>query len=241
MLDVLAIGAHPDDIEIFAGGTIAACVRHGMKVGLCHLTRGEMGTRGSPELRAREAAAAAAVLGVTKHEILDLGDCALRDDDAHRAALVAVLRRDRPRLVLAQLSRDAHPDHAATGALVRSASYLSGIRRFAGASGAEPHRPSLVLYYPSHEVLTPTLVVALTAGDVEKKMAAIRAYASQVHVPAPATKSGAEPQTRISRPEFLEAIVARLRTHGNSIGAEFGEPFCAEAAVRVDDPRALLT
>ncbi len=237
MLDVLAFGAHPDDIEIFAGGTIAACVRRGLRVGLVHLTRGEMGTRGSAELRATEAADAATALGVASHEILDLGDGGLHDDDVRRARVVAILRRERPRLVLASLAHDAHPDHAATGALVKSSSYLSGIRKFAAAesAGAAAHRPSLVLYYPSHDVLAPTLVVALTAEDVERKMRSIRAYASQVHDP-----KSAAPETRISRPEFLEAIVARMRTHGGAIGAEFGEPWCADGAIRVNALDALL-
>ncbi|MBL8766192.1 MAG: bacillithiol biosynthesis deacetylase BshB1 [Planctomycetes bacterium] len=233
MIDVLAIGAHPDDIELFAGGTLAHFQRRGSRIGLLHLTRGESASRGSPELRATEARAAADVLGASQIRILDLGDGALRDDDRSRAAVIGVLREWTPRLVLAQLPSDDHPDHAAAGAIAKSAWYLAGIRNV--APGSPPHRPRALWFFPCHEVPHPNFVVTVTAADFDRKKAALACYDSQF-----VRRSDTAVLTRISDPAFLDGMHARARAWGSMIGSPFGEPFVLPGPLPVDDPQALL-
>ncbi len=233
MLDVLAIGAHPDDIELFAGGTLAHFQRRGARIGLLHLTRGESASRGSPEQRALEARASADVLGAHEMRILDLGDGSLRDDDDSRAAVIEVLRAWTPRLVLAQLPSDDHPDHAAAGAIAKSAWYLAGIRNI--AAGAPPHRPRSLWFFPCHDVPRPNFVVTLSAADYERKRAALACYDSQF-----VRRSDAEVSTRISDPAFLEGMAARCRAWGSLVASPYGEPFVLPGPLPVDDPVALL-
>jgi bacillithiol biosynthesis deacetylase BshB1 len=234
-LDILAIGAHPDDIEIFCGGALARFQRLGARIGLLHLTRGEAGTRGTPEERAAEAAAAAATLGAIHHRILDLGDGALTDRPELRVPLIEELRRTRPEYLVTHWRSDDHPDHAATGALVKAAWYQAGIRRSIAAP-LEPHRPRQILYFPSHEHPQPRFVVPLEPQDVERKFAAIRCYASQFD---PARSH--EPRTRISDPSFLVAIEARLRFYGSLIGAEYGEAFVTDQPLAIGNPLESLS
>lgn len=233
MIDVLAIGAHPDDIELFAGGTLAHFRRRGARIGLLHLTRGEAASRGSPDLRAREARAAADVLGASELRILDLGDGGLRDDDRSRAAVIDVMRSWTPRLVLAQLPSDDHPDHAAAGAIAKSAWYLAGIRNV--ARGADPHRARSLWFFPCHEVPPPQFVVTLSPADFETKRAALACYDSQF-----VRRSDSEVSTRISDPAFLDGMYARTRAWGSLVGAQYGEPFVLPGPLPVDDPMALL-
>lgn len=231
-VDVLAIGAHPDDIEIFAGGTLAAFRRQQATIGLLHLTRGEAGTRGSPEQRADEAAESARALGAEFSRILDLGDGRIADTKDARDALIGIVREHRPRLLLAPLPSDDHPDHAATGALAKAVWYLAGIRKV-GPQGGDPHRAS-IWFYPSHEIPTPSTIVTLTQDDVDRKFRAIACYSSQFRA------DPTQPTTRISDPRFLKALDGRLRHFGAQAGAEYGEPFVLTKPFPVRDLRQCL-
>lgn len=234
MVDVLAIGAHPDDIELRVGGTIAALVRQGADVGALHLTHGEASTRGTPQQRREEALAAANVLGMSSLDFLDLGDGRLVDDPRARDAVISVFRQRRPSLLLAPYHEDEHPDHAAAGRIAKAAWYLGGIRR-AGNDEHPSHRASTIWFYPSHEVPRIDFVVALTSDDVDRKMRAVRAYNSQFFNP-----DSTEPETRISAPTFLEECDARMRFAGSLIGVEYGEPFLSMGPLRVTNAAAMI-
>ena len=239
MSDVLAIGPHPDDIELSAGGTVALLAASGRSVAIVDLTAGERATRGNPQSRAEEAAAAARALGVTDREGLGLPDGGVlaRDPD-QLAAVVDALRRHRPALVLTLHGNDDHPDHMEAAELVRRASYLAGLRNYPHA-GNEPARPRRVLYAMGRRPFTPSLVVDVTA-HYDAKRRALAAFASQFR-----RDPGDPLVTPISDPGFLELVEARDRTYGAMIGARYGEPFAeigpaaarTAAALTEGDPR----
>lgn len=229
-VDVLAVGAHPDDVELGCGGTLLALGRRGRSVGILDLTRGEMGTRGTPEARAKEAADAARLLGARFRRTLDLRDGGLRDDRDAEMAIVEVVRACRPRLVLAPLPRDRHPDHARAGAVVRDAAFYAGLRAL--RTGLRAHRPQQVVYYPASTLPEPTFLVDVSR-DFDGKLAAIRAFRSQFHDP-----SSSEPDTFISSPEFLEGIVARARAWGRLANVAYAEGFVSLAPPTLADPVA---
>ena len=175
-IDVLAVGAHPDDVEVGCGGVLALCTRSGMRVAIADLTGGELGTQGTPELREEEARRAADVLGVTTRVNLGLPDGGVGTDPAQRSAVVTLLRTLRPRLVLAPYHLDdRHPDHAAAGRLMRDACFLGGVARW---GEGEPHRPVRLHHYMLHHVFEPTYVVDVTPVW-EQRTAAVAAFASQ--------------------------------------------------------------
>ena len=218
--EVLALGAHPDDVELGCGGTVARLAAAGLLVGVVDLTAGERSTRGTPGQRAGEAAAAARALGAAWRACLRLPDGGLRGDEAAQvAAVVAALRAAAPRAVLLPHADDPHPDHAAAAALARRAAFLAGVARAHPETGP-PHRPSLLLAYPGpRQLLRPELVVDVTAA-YEAKRAALAAHASQL---AP----GAGPATHLSSAYFLAAVEGRDRAAGNTVGCELGEGFAA--------------
>jgi bacillithiol biosynthesis deacetylase BshB1 len=226
----LAFGAHPDDVELTVGGTLLVLADLGYRTAVVDLTRGELGTRGTPEIRAREAAEAAARLGVAHRENLDLGDGAILPSDAVRAALVGAIRRLRPTLVLGPIDRDLHPDHAWGGRLLQDACFLAGVARY--APGLPAHRPRALLGYVSHTEVEPSLVVDISAV-FDRKRQACEAYTSQFHDP----KAGPA-DTYLSRPEFWEWWEARARNAGHSIGVRFGEPLIFAGPIPVPDPVA---
>ncbi len=230
--DVLAVGAHPDDVELSAGGTVAKLVAEGFSVVILDLTRGERASRGTPERRREEAEKAARVLGARRRIILDMGDAVLEDNMDNRKLLVETIREVRPRLVLAPYWEDTHPDHAAAGRMVRDSIYPSGFRNFP-AAGA-PHRPQTVLFYMCHKPFIPDLVVDVS-DHMKTKMAAIREHHSQFDPP-----SDGETETRISSPRFLPMIEAKARYYGEMIGREFGEPFALHEPLPVRDFRILM-
>jgi bacillithiol biosynthesis deacetylase BshB1 len=234
-LDVLAIGAHPDDVELGCGATLALLARSGRRVGILHLTGGEAGTRGTPEARRREAAAAAAALGVAAVEFADFGDGGLRTGVAEEDALIALLRRLRPELVLGPTPADRHPDHGRAHRLVADACFYAGLARRAAGP---PHRPAALFSYMQHDPFPPSFVVDVTA-TWPAKMAALDAYGSQIHAPGGATPGG-EPPTKVASREFRLAVEGRARHYGNLIGAEFGEPFASRLPLAIADPWRLL-
>jgi bacillithiol biosynthesis deacetylase BshB1 len=236
--DVLAIGAHPDDVELGCGGTLALLAASRRRVGILHLTRGERGTRGTVAERFREAARAGRALGAAGVEFLDCGDGALRTGEAEEDALIEVLRRRRPEVVLAPHGPDRHPDHGRAAALVEAACFYAGLaRRSVGADRDAPHRPAALFSYLQHDLFTPAFVVDVTRTWAAKKRA-LAAYQSQLHQPqgTGARRTRLEPQTKISSPEFAAAVEGRARHYGLLIGVEFGEPFAARGPLAVNDP-----
>jgi bacillithiol biosynthesis deacetylase BshB1 len=234
-LDVLAIAAHPDDVELAIGGTLIKLARLGYKTGALDLTRGESGTRGTPEIRAEEAARAAELLGLSVRENLELGDAHIRVDEESRVKLVRVLRRLRPRVVFTQYWEDPHPDHAHTSQLVREASHVAGLAKYDQEVGQQRWRPSAIAHFLFPRTVAPTFIVDISEM-FERKWEAIRAHASQFHNP-----QSNQPQSRVSTEQFLREVEARDRYFGALIGVECGEAFFVREALNVGDPVALLT
>jgi bacillithiol biosynthesis deacetylase BshB1 len=234
-LDVLAIAAHPDDVELSAGGTLIKLAAMGYRTGILDLTRGEAGTRGTPELRAVEARRAAEILGCAVRETLGLGDSHIWVDESSRTALVRTLRRHRPRIVLTQHWDDPHPDHAHTSQLVREAVHIAGLAKYDADAGLARHRPNCVAYFLFPRNLAPSFIVDISAQSA-RKWEAIAAHASQFHNP-----ESREPESRVSTPQFLREIEARDRYFGAIIGVEHGEAFYVREALNVADPVALLS
>ena len=179
-VDVLAIAAHPDDVELTCGGTLARLKAAGYRFGIVDLTRGEMGTRGSAEIRGKEAARAAEILGAEFREALDLGDGGLRRGREEELAVIDVIRREKPRLILTPYPDDRHPDHRRAGQLVTDAAFYAGLRKLETAHPA--HRPQQTVYFPTFDPQTPTFVVDVTPY-IEIRRAAMRAFESQFHDP----------------------------------------------------------
>jgi bacillithiol biosynthesis deacetylase BshB1 len=227
-VDVLAFGPHPDDVELAMGGTLLKLQAAGYRTGIVDLTSGEMGTRGTPELRAREAEEAARLLRVSVRRNLDLGDGRLEPSAAAKTKVAEVIRELKPRIVFTNYPENNHPDHTAAGPLVAEATYLAGLAKLE-ASG-EPHRPNRVLYYLVPHKVAPSFIVDVSPFH-EKKMTAVKAYASQLFAPG-----SADPQTFVSQPGFLSRVEAIDRYHGALIDADFGEAFYLREAMRVDDP-----
>ncbi|MCX7929419.1 MAG: bacillithiol biosynthesis deacetylase BshB1 [Chlorobi bacterium] len=225
-LDVLAIGAHPDDVELAVGGTLAKAVREGYKVGIADCSRGELGTRGSAELRLQEARAAQNILGVHVRQTLAMPDAAISLTEDTVLEIIRLFRTYRPRLVLFPPPFERHPDHETVHRIVRTAYFKSGIAKLRtfGSDGTEqtPFRPSRLVCYIQAYHHEPDFLVDIT-DTFDVKMEAIRAYASQVYVPERYQSN--EPETVLSRPDFLEAITARARYWGSLIGTTYAEGF----------------
>jgi len=228
-VDVLAIGAHPDDVELGCGGTLAKLVAAGRRVGIVHLTKGEMGTRGTPEERAIEAERAAEVLGAATLDQLDCGDGGLRHTSAEEDALIGVLRRRRPEIVLGPTSSDRHPDHGRAYRLVKDASFYAGLAR---RGEGEPHRPAAVFSYMQNDLFSPSFLIDISA-TIEVKEAALAAYESQLHQPGKEPPAG--PVTKISTPEFRRATLGRAAHFGLLLGVAYAEPFWSPGPLAVDD------
>lgn len=229
-VEILAVGAHPDDVELGCGGTLALLARTGRSVGILDLTRGEAGTRGTPRTRAAEAAESARILGARFRDALDLGDGNLRTDRAAELEVIEVVRRRRPRLVFAPLPNDRHPDHVRAGRLVADAAFYAGLRAL--ETGRAPHRPQQVVYFPSTFLAEPTFLVDVTDA-LETKLAAVRAFRSQFFDPA-----SKEPATFISSPEFLEGVTARARAFGRLANVGAAEGFVSPRPPLLADPLA---
>lgn len=231
-LDVLAIVPHPDDAELLCGGTLAKLARAGRRTGILDLTQGEMGTRGSVELRAAEAAAAAQVLGVAVRENLGLPDSGFENRPATRKALAMVLRRLRPQIVIAPAPRGRHPDHRIAAQLVRDACFMAGVRKV--DAGTEPHRPRKLLYAITYreDYVKPTFVVDISA-DFATKLAAIACFASQFEG---VTQAGEVYPTG----EPLAEVIRHQSAHyGSLIRCAYGEPFWTHETMKVDDVMGL--
>lgn len=237
-LDLLAFGAHPDDIELGCGGTLLTHVAQGKKIGLIDLTLGELGTRGTPEIRLDEAADAAKILGASVRENLRMADGFFANDEAHQKQIIRILRKYRPEIVLCNAPTDRHPDHGRGGQLVKHAAFLSGLRKIETEDDGQaqaPWRPKALYHYIQFYDLKPNFLVDIS-GMMDQKIASYRAHKSQFFDP-----QSKEPETLISKPDFLENIRGRARYFGQYIHAQYAEGFITDSYLGVDDLFVLKT
>lgn len=230
-LDILAIGAHPDDVELSCSATLAKEISRGKKVGILDLTRGELGTRGTAEIRDKEAKEAAKILGVKVRENLEFSDGFFVNNVAHQLEIIKILRKYRPDIVLCNAIEDRHIDHGKGAQLVADSCFLSGLRKietiFQGNDQAE-WRPKHVFHYIQWKNLEPDVVVDVS-GFMDQKMEAVMAYRSQFY-----DENSEEPETPISSSNFLDSITYRARDLGRLIGVEHAEGFNVNRHVAVD-------
>ena len=236
-LDVLAFGAHPDDVELSCSGTIIKMVRAGKKVGVVDLTRGELGTRGSAEIRDREAASAAEVLGLTARENLRFQDGFFVNDESHQLSIARMVRKYKPDIVLANAPEDRHPDHGRGAAVVVDGCFISGLRRVETELDGQVQdawRPKHVFHYIQDRFIKPDFVIDIT-DFFDGKIDSIKAYSSQFFDP-----DSKEPESYISTKNFWDFIDARHREMGHFIGAKYGEGFVAGNPLKLASPLDLI-
>ena len=230
-LDILAFGAHPDDVELGCGGTLAKEISLGKKVGVVDLTRGELGTRGSAEIRDRESAAAAKILGLSVRENLGMKDGFFINDESHQMKVIEMIRKYQPEIVICNAVEDRHIDHGKGSSLVSDACFLSGLRKIETSFDdiqQDAWRPKLVYHYIQWRNLKPDFVVDIT-GFTDIKREAILAYSSQFYNP-----DTNEPETPIATKTFLESLDYRAQDLGRLIGKDYGEGFTAERYLAVN-------
>ena len=232
---MLAIFAHPDDVELAVGGTLLKLKSMGYRTGALDVTEGEMGTRGSVEMRAVEAHEAAQILKLDVRENLELPDGHVWSTDESRIKLVRVLRRLRPKVLFTHQADDPHPDHNHIVQLVREAARLASMQKYDQDFGLERIKPPIVAHNIFSMRVTPSFIVDISEF-LEQKTAAIRAHGSQFYNP-----NSNEPETRLTGKEFLTELENRSRFFGSLIGVAAGEPFYVREMLNVDDPVDLLT
>jgi bacillithiol biosynthesis deacetylase BshB1 len=225
-LDILVLAAHPDDAELGCGGTILKHVAMGHKVGVIDFTRGELGTRGTPETREKEAADSAKILGLSVRENVGLPDGFFVNGKEHQLEVVKVIRKYQPDIILANAVYDRHPDHGRGSELAFEASFLSGLKKV--ETGQAPWRPKVMYHYIQSQLLQPDFVVDVS-DFWEKKMEAIRAFRSQFHDP-----NSKEPDTFISSPAFMKLVESRGHEYGHSIGVKYGEGYTVRRSIGVN-------
>lgn len=230
-LDILAFGAHPDDVELGCSGTIAKEVSLGKKVGIIDLTRGELGTRGSVEIRNSESAKASEILGVSVRENLDMRDGFFINDEAHQLKIIQMLRKYRPEIVLCNAITDRHIDHGKGSKLVSDACFLSGLRQIKTELNGEKQqawRPKVVYHYIQWQNIEPDFVVDIS-GFLDKKMESVLAYGSQFYDP-----NSKEPVTPITSKTFLDSVKYRAEDLGRIVGVAYAEGFTTERYLAVN-------
>jgi N-acetylglucosamine malate deacetylase 1 len=227
-LDILAFGAHPDDVELFAGGTMAKMAALGHATGIVDMSRGELGTRGTPALRKQEAEKAAKILGVKIRENLGLSDGDVQVTPEARLKVIRMLRKYRPAIVLTHFWDDRHPDHVNTSRLVAEAVHHSGLAKI--ETGQARYRPPTLLFFKLPTNLVPSFVVDVS-DFVEQRTGAIAAYRSQLFDP-----SSLEPSTNLSHPDFLANVENIHSYYGTLIGKRKGEAFHFKGVLEIPDP-----
>lgn len=237
-LDILAIGSHPDDVELGCSGTLISEVQNGKKVGIVDLTQGELGTRGTVETRHQEATDAARIIGLAARENLKMRDGFFRNDEEHQMQLIRVIRKYQPEIVIANILEDRHPDHGKGGWLAYDSCFLSGLRQIKTkdeeGNEQEKWRPKMLLHYIQDRFYEPDLIYDIS-HVWEKRMEAIMAFRSQFHDPG-----SNDPQTYISSPEFLDALTARARMLGKRIGVKYAEGFLSKKNIGISSLNALV-
>jgi bacillithiol biosynthesis deacetylase BshB1 len=237
-LDVLAIGAHPDDVDLSCGGTIIKLAKQGKAVGVLDLTRGELGTRGTDELRALEAQESAKILGVSIRTNLQLPDGNIEGNLENRLRLVKMLRRLRPEVLLFPYHIDRHPDHERAYTLCREAWFSSGLQKVVTEEDGvvqEPFRPRAYYHFMQWHEFAPSFIVDIS-DEYEQRMQCVRAFRSQFFDP-----TSTERATVLSTPEFLEMLRTRMEYYGDRIGVRYGEPFFSPAPLKIRDIHLLNT
>jgi len=236
-LDILAITAHPDDVELCCSGTLLSQMALGKTVGIVDLTRGELGTRGTPEGRILEGLEAARIQNINIRENVGLADGFFKNDEESQKKIIHYIRKYQPDIVITNAIDDRHPDHGRGGKLVADSCFYSGLRMVEtldeNGTPQEAWRPKNVFHSVQDRYIKPDFVVDITAFH-DQKVRAIRAFKSQFHVPEYDALS-TEPQSYISTPEFLEYVIARAREMGHSIGVTFGEGFTTSRKLGVTD------
>lgn len=230
-INVLAIGVHPDDVELTCSGTLLRHKALGFSIGVLDLTGGELGTRGSKELRLQEADDSSKILGLKFRKNLNFRDGFFQNDEAHQLELIRWIRALKPDVVLCNSPEDRHPDHGRAGALAVEACFYSGLRKIETELNGikqEAWRPAIVYQYVQDRLLMPSFVVDITPW-MSTKLDSIKAFSSQFFNP-----ESQEPESYISSPRFFENIVARARTYGHMIGTEFGEGFISKSPVEIE-------
>ncbi len=240
-LDILAIGVHPDDVELGCSGTVLNEIKLGKKAGILDLTQGELGTRGTAQTRYDEAAKAAAILGVAARENLKMRDGFFKNDEEHQLKLITAIRKYQPEIVLANILDDRHPDHGRAGHLIADACFLSGLVKIEtkdeNGNLQKRWRPKQVLHYLQDWYHEPDLLVDIS--DVfEQRMQSILAYHTQF---SNNTNNEGGPQTYISTPDFFESIIARARMFGKRIGVKYAEGFITQKKVGIRNLDALIS
>lgn len=229
-LQILAIGVHPDDVELGCAGTLLAAIEEGKKVGILDLTRGELGTRGTPETRKEEARNAADILGIQVRENLGMADGFFQNDEAHQRLLITAIRKYQPDIILANAPEDRHPDHGRSAKLISDAAFLSGLRKIEtqvdGVNQA-PWRPAYVFHYIQDRFIQPSFVIDISKY-MDKKIESVLAYTTQFYNP-----DLNEPQTYISSPQFIESVKARAMMLGKRIGVEYAEGYISEKMIGI--------
>ncbi len=232
-LDILVLPVHPDDAELGCAGTIAKEIALGKKVGIVDLTRGELGTRGSAEIRDQEAAESAKILGLAVRDNLSIPDGFFTNTREYQLKVIEAIRRFKPEIVITNAYHDRHPDHGRAHELVEASAFLSGLRKIETSYNNEEQeawRPNLVLHFIQDNYIKPDILVDVT-DHWDKKIASIRAFGSQFFNPDWQN----EPQTYISSPNFIEVIEARAREFGKSIGVKYAEGFTSRKILGVDN------
>jgi bacillithiol biosynthesis deacetylase BshB1 len=237
-LDVLAIGVHPDDVELGCSGTLINEVRRGKKVGVIDLTEGELGTRGTVETRYEEAEEAARIIGAVVRENLKMRDGFFRNDEAHQLQLIQVIRKYQPEIIIGNILEDRHPDHGRAGQLIYDSCFLSGLKQIktTGEDGKEQERwrPKQLLHYLQDRFYEPDVILDITEVW-QQRLDSIKAYRTQFY-----NADSKEDQTYISSPEFLESVIARARLLGKRIGVQFAEGFISKKSIGIKNLDALV-
>jgi bacillithiol biosynthesis deacetylase BshB1 len=234
-LDAVAIGAHPDDVEFSCGGTLIKLASLGYRVGVIDMARGELGTRGSAEIRAREAAASARMLNLTLRDNQEEPDGHVWLSEESRLRMVRKIRKYRPRVIFTHYWEDPHPDHVHTCQIVREAAHVAGLAKYDAESGQERFRPLAIAHFMFPRTVVPSFVVDIS-DFAEQKQRAVACYRSQLYDPA-----SKEPETALSSEAFLRRLESRQRFFGSLIAVEHAEAFVVREALNVEDPVALLS
>lgn len=231
-LDILVLAAHPDDAELAAAGTIISHVRAGKKVGVVDLTRGELGTRGNPEIRQAESLEASKILGISARETLEIPDAFFEVNRSNQLEVIKMIRKYQPEILITNAISDRHPDHARASDLVVEASFKSGlvkVETVLDGTVQDPWRPNVLYHFIQDRYIRPDFIVDVS-DYWEDKMRAIRAYQSQFY-----STNSQEPATFISSQYFLEVLEVRGREFGHAIGTKYGEGFTVERTVGIKD------
>jgi bacillithiol biosynthesis deacetylase BshB1 len=236
-LDILAFGAHPDDVELGCGGTLLGAVAEGKKVGVIDLTKGELGTRGTVEQRIKEAQKASQVLGITVRENLGMADGFFENNKANQLLIIETIRRFQPSIVFCNAPEDRHPDHGRAAQLIEDAAFLAGLAKIEttyNGVAQSAWRPTQVFHYIQSRSLTPNFVVDISA-QMDKKMESILAHSSQFYDP-----NSKEPETFISGTAFLEFVKGRAKELGQQIGVQYAEGFITKKMLGIGSLDAII-